>query len=175
MAAERESPAPHLRIAPTGWVIQGKWFVVPFVVVLALLLAWTLGIAFQFQAIMTRLDRARTVWPAASQDLAQRFAQFDALLAAADPAVAQVDAGAWRTAYAAFQETSQYDRQLGHAAVLERIREQTLGPANPPATPAIDQLLATEQDRLAAQRSMIGRWATTALRLQLPGTFSESK
>ncbi|MCU0707054.1 MAG: efflux RND transporter permease subunit [Pirellula sp.] len=38
MATVSESQATNSRIAPTGWVIRGKRFVVPFVIVLCLLI-----------------------------------------------------------------------------------------------------------------------------------------
>lgn len=176
MASASESSNVSARVAPPGVTIRGKWFVAPFVVVLILLLAWTLSIAIQFQTIMTRLDRARADWPAASQDLAKRFAAFDADLKSYSVSITDADRNAWNEAYAAFQETSQYDRQSTHAAILERIRSKTGDQSVPlESTPSIEQLLAREQDRLQAQQSMVGRWAITALRLKLPGTFSASE
>jgi hypothetical protein len=176
MATASESSNAPSRVAPPGFTIRGKRFVAPFVIVLLLLLAWTLSIAIQFQTIMTRLDRARSDWPAASQDLAKRFAVFDADLKSSGVSINDADLAAWNEAYAAYQETSQYDRQSIHAAILERIRSKT-GDRSVPleSTPSIKQLLAREQDRLQAQQSMVGRWAITALRLKLPGTFTSSE
>jgi hypothetical protein len=176
MASASESSNVSARVAPPGVTIRGKWFVAPFVFVLLLILAWTLSIAIQFQTIMTRLDRARTDWPAASQDLAKRFAEFDADVKSSRSSINGADLATWNQAYAAFQETSQYDRQSIHAANLERIRLKA-GDRSVPleSTPAITQLLARERDRLQAQQSMVGRWAITALRLKLPGTFTSSE
>ena len=175
MASASESPNASSRVAPPGVTIRGKWFVAPFVIVLLLLLAWTLSIAIQFQTIMTRLDRARADWPAASQDLAKRFAAFDVDLKSSSVSISDLDRTAWDKSYAAFQETSQYDRQSIHAAILERIRSKAGDQSVPlESTSSINQLLAREQDRLRAQQSMVGRWAITALRLKLPGTFTSS-
>lgn len=174
MATAGESSSVSPRVAPPGWTIRGKWFVAPFVTVLILLLAWTLAIAIQFQAIMTRLDRARTDWPAASQDLAKRFADFDTQARAGNSAISEIDRRAWNEAYAAFQKTSQYDRQSAPAALLERLRLQGANPLESETTPAIAKLLGAEKERLGAQQSMVGRWAITALRLKLPGTYAAS-
>lgn len=176
MASASESSSVSRRAAPPGWTIRGKWFVVPFVIVLILLLAWTLAIAIQFQTIMSRLDRARADWPAASQDLAKRFADFDAALTVPNTGISESDRTAWNEAFAAFQQTTQYDRQNAPAAVLERIRNQNSDQRTPVAnTPSISKLLACEQERLRAQQSVVGRWAITVLRLKLPGTFSVSE
>jgi hypothetical protein len=174
MASASESPSASPRVAPPGWTIRGKWFVAPFVIVLSLLLAWTLAIAIQFQTIMTRLDRARTDWPAASQELAQRFADFDAQMQGANSAMSDADRSAWTKAYSAFKQTSQYDRQFAHAAEMERLRVRVSKPLETEPTPAIARLLTAEKERRDAQQSMVGRWAITALRLKLPGTFSAS-
>ncbi len=180
MASASESTAGSPRgvspqVAPPGWTIRGKRFVIPFVTVLCLLLAWTLGIAIQFQTIMTRLDRTRADWPAASEELATRFADFDAQLKSGSPEIGDADRSAWNTAYAAFQETSQYDRQFTHAAELEKIRSKADGNSIAlPAIPSFAKFLASEQQRLEAERSMIGRWTITALRLKLPRTYTES-
>ena len=176
MATASESSNAPSRVAPPGVTIRGKRFVAPFVIVLLLLLAWTLSIAIQFQTIMTRLDRARADWPAASQDLFKRFAAFDADLKSSSVSINNADRTAWDESYAAFQETSQYDRQSIHAAIMERIRLKASAQSVPhESTPSITQLLAREQDRLQAQQSMVGRWTITALRLKLPGTFSASE
>lgn len=174
-ASESSSVSPG--VAPPGWTIRGKSFVAPFVIVLILLLAWTLAIAIQFQAIMTRLDRARTDWPSASQDLAKRFADFDTQVQGGSFAISEIDRRAWNEAYAAFQQSSQYDRQYAPAAVLERLRLQRLqlqglNPSESETTPAIAKLLSAEKERFAVQQSMVGRWAITALRLKLPGTYT---
>ncbi|MFN6129182.1 MAG: hypothetical protein ACK494_09850 [Planctomycetota bacterium] len=169
-ASESSSVAPG--VAPTGWTIRGKWFVAPFVIVLILLLAWTLAIAIQFQAIMTRLDRARSDWPSASQDLAKRFADFDVQVQGGNSAISEIDRRAWNEAFAAFQQTSQYDRQSAPAATLERLRLQGSNPSESEITPAIAKLLSAEKERLAAQQSLVGRCAITALRLNLPGTYA---
>jgi hypothetical protein len=176
MVSASESTSVSPRVAPPGWTIRGKWFVAPFVIVLVLLLAWTLAIAIQFQSIMTRLDRARSDWPAASQDLAKRFDAFNAqLLGANNPEISDADRKAWDQAYAAFQQTSQYDRQLAHAAELEHLRLRNSSVPELESTPAITKFLSTERERVLAQQSVVGRWAITALRLKLPGTFSASE
>lgn len=163
------------QVAPPGWSIRGKRFVIPFVTVLCLLLAWTLAIAIQFQTIMTRLDRTRADWPAASEELTARFADFDAQLKRGSPQISDADRNAWSTAYAAFKETSQYDRQFPHAANLERVHSKGEGRSNSLTDiPSIAKFLTSEQERIEAEHSMIGRWTITTLRLKLPGTFTES-
>lgn len=163
------------QVAPPGWTIRGKRFVIPFVTVLCLLLAWTLGIAIQFQTIMTRLDRTRAEWPAASDELATRFADFDAQLKSGSPEIADAERNAWNTAYAAFRETSQYDRQFKHAVELEKIRSKANGQTSSlSAIPSFARFLASEQRRLEAEHSTIGRWTITTLRLKLPRTYTES-
>lgn len=176
MVSASESTSLSPRVVPPGWTIRGKWFVAPFVMVLVLLLAWTLAIAIQFQTIMIRLDRARSDWPAASQDLAKRFdALQDRLQGASAPEISDADRKAWDQAYTAFQQTTQYDRQLDHAAALEKLCQRANGQANPlPDTPSISRLIACERERLQAQQSIVGRLAIAALRLKLPGTFSGS-
>jgi hypothetical protein len=176
MATASESSAGSARATPPGWTVRGKWFVAPFVIVLVLLLSWTLAIALQFQAIMTRLDLARTDWPAASQDLAKHFEQFHAKVQDRDPTMEKMNRESWNEAYNAFLQTSQYDRQAVHAAALQRIcsdalRGNDLAPIPIPDTPSLSKLLRSEQERLKAQHSTVGRWAITALRLKLPGTF----
>lgn len=180
MATASESPVGSDRIdappaLPPGWTIRGKRFVIPFVTMLCLLLAWTLATAIQFQTIMTRLDRTRADWPAASEELAARFADFDAQLKSGVSAIGDADRNAWNTAYAAFKETSQYDRQFTHALELEKIRSKADGLSSSlNAIPSFANFLASEQQRLEAERSIIGRWTITTLRLKLPGTFTES-
>jgi hypothetical protein len=176
MATASESSAGSARATPPGWTVRGKWFVAPFVIVLVLLLCWTLAIALQFQTIMTRLDLARTDWPAASQDLAKHFEQFHARVQDRDPTLANVSRESWNEAYTAFQQTSQYDRQAVHAATLQRICSDApqgtgLAPTSIPDTPSLSKLRRSEQERLDAQHSTVGRWAITALRLKLPATF----
>ncbi len=159
--------------AGTGWTIPGKAFVGPFLVLLVVTLAVTLSISLQFQAIMQRLDLARSVWPAASTELSRRYADIDSVMGRDGNGWSEESTQQWRQAYAAFRETSQYDRQLPHAAQLEDlIAAQSSATATPlPDAPAIDALRAAEVRRLDAQTSWIGRCTIFALRLKLPNTF----
>jgi hypothetical protein len=176
MTTVSESQAANSHIAPTGWVIRGKWFVVPFVIVLCLLLALTLSMALQFQSIMQRLDNARTDWPAASRELEQRYAEFDTQFRNGTTMLGDADGKAWETEYSAFLETTQYDRQAKHAAQLERLlaKSQASPKTDSDKVPSesIVALVAAEQSRRDVEQSWIGRWTITALRLKLPETYS---
>jgi hypothetical protein len=170
---ERSSalPASPPAAAAPGWTLRGRYFVGPFLVVLLLLLGAILSIAFRFQSIMQRLDSARTVWPAASSELAGRYAAIDARLAA-DPQVEESGwTKTWRSEYAAFGDTSQYDRQAQHASRLEAlIASHNLAGAMPQG-PEIQRWLQAEEARRQAQGGLLGRTTVEALRLQLPMTF----
>lgn len=182
---------------PHGLSIRGRYFVGPFVVGLLFLLAITLSIALQFQTIMRQLDESRTLWPAASAELSHRYAAFDRSISSTSsspvpgtPSESATAPETWSTEYAAFRKTTQYDRQCPHAIHLERfIRSRAVAstqalstqsestPADPkaplPHSEAIDRFLQSEQRRIAAQSSMIGRWTIFSLRLKLPEAFSE--
>jgi hypothetical protein len=176
MATVSESQATNSRIAPTGWVIRGKRFVVPFVIVLCLLLALTLSMALQFQSIMHRLDHARTNWPAASRELGQRYAEFDTQFRNGTTMLGDADGKDWEAEYSAFLETTQYDRQAKHAAQLERLLAKSQASLKTDSDTAPSEsmaaLVAAEQSRRNAEQSWIGRWTITALRLKLPETYS---
>lgn len=179
MATASESHVANTRVAPTGWVIRGKWFVAPFVIVLVLLLALTLSIALQFQSIMHRLDDARTDWPAASRELANRFADFDNRLRDPSAGLTDADRKAWETEYAAFLETTQYDRQAKHAAQLERLfaKSQSSTATNQQSknSDSIQELVASERSRRDVEQSWIGRLTITSLRLKLPESYSSGE
>lgn len=168
---------------PHGLSIRGRYFVAPFVVVLLILLAITLSIALQFQTIMRRLDESRTLWPAASAELSQRFADFDKAVnsgsSGSDSTVTPIGHPSdWNAEYAAFRETTQYDRQCPHAIFLERFLRERSSELTPSASPfphseAIDRFLQSERRRIEAQTSIVGRWTIFSLRLKLPEAFSE--
>ncbi|MBM3966549.1 MAG: hypothetical protein FJ308_16015 [Planctomycetes bacterium] len=182
---------------PRGLSIRGRHFVGPFVVGLLILLAITLSIALQFQTIMRQLDESRTLWPAASVELSHRYAEFDRLVHSASSTTIEgpskelsKDRASWSAEYAAFRETTQYDRQCPHAINLERfirsresVSSQSLtaqttstqvDPIPPlPHSEAIDRFLQSEQRRVTAQTNTIGRWTIFSLRLKLPEAFSE--
>lgn len=180
MATASESHVANTRVAPTGWVIRGKWFVAPFVIVLGLLLALTLSIALQFQSIMHRLDDARTDWPAASRELGNRFADFDSRLRDSSASLVDADRKAWETEYAAFLETTQYDRQAKHAAQLERLfaKSQSSTAATDQQSKnsdSIQELVASERSRRDVEQSWIGRLTINSLRLKLPESYSSGE
>jgi len=175
---------------PHGLSIRGRYFVGPFVVGLLILLAITLSIALQFQAIMRRLDESRALWPAASSELSRRYAEFDRSVASSPsgsgsesgsgvPIAPALDRGNWSAEYTAFRETTQYDRQCPHAIKLERFVRSTASATEAtsvspfPHSEAIDRFLQSEKRRTAAQTSAIGRWTIFSLRLKLPEAFSE--
>jgi hypothetical protein len=98
---------------PHGLSIRGRYFVWPFVVGLLILLAITLSIALQFQAIMRRLDESRALWPAASSELSRRYAEFDRSVASSPsgsgsesgsgvPIAPALDRGNWSAEYTSF-------------------------------------------------------------------------
>lgn len=182
---------------PHGLSIRGRYFVGPFVIGLLILLVITLSIALQFQTIMRQLDESRTLWPAASAELSHRYAEFDRLVHSASSTRAEGrfkepsnERASWSAEYAAFRETTQYDRQCPHAINLERFirsgesvssqaltepakstQADTLLPL--PHSEAMDRFLQSEQRRVTAQTSTIGRWTIFSLRLKLPEAFSE--
>jgi len=176
---------PTLQVGPPhGLTIRGRYFVAPFVVGLLILLAMTLSIGLQFQTIMRQLDESRTLWPAASSELSRRYAQFDRSITQGSSETSSSgqpgeDQDKWSAEYAAFRETTQYDRQCPHAMNLERFlrssasASQSASVAPFPHSEAIDRFLQSEQRRIAAQSSTIGRWTIFCLRLKLPKAFSE--
>ncbi|MFN7730644.1 MAG: hypothetical protein ACK5OB_01995 [Pirellula sp.] len=182
--SELQEPAPQkseqASVPARGLSISGKRFVAPFVLTLAVLLAFTLAIAFQFQFIMRRLDDARSCWPPASAALAPRYTAIDRWQSSAEnlPEDWRV---VWRQEFEAFMHTAQYDRQMPHAARLEELaqrlaqdssRAQSLPvPSTFPSAPAIDRWLATEQRRIANEQGWLGRCTMQILRLHLTAPY----
>lgn len=180
--SELQEPAPQKSEQASanarGLSISGKRFVAPFVLTLAVLLAFTLAIAFQFQFIMRRLDDARSCWPPASAALAPRYTAVDRWQSS-EKNLPEDWRAVWSQEFEAFMHTAQYDRQMPHAARLEELVQRLARdasrelpvPSTFPSGQAIDRWLATEQRRIANEQGWLGRCTLQILRLRLTAPY----
>lgn len=163
-------------------VISGKVAVVAFSLILLMGLIVVLSVGLQFQVIMQRLNASRTAWGGASTELSQRFAEAEQYLSSVDYLGNSPTLTDWKYYYSQFQETRQFDRQVGAAQKLEEMLEALLSQRSLPPTSPIEPLkpgeklsalLDKEKSRKNSEHSTLGSWTKTLLRLKTP-TYFES-
>lgn len=163
-------------------VISGKVAVVAFSLFLLMGLIVVLSVGLQFQVIMQRLNASRTAWGGASTELSQRFAEAEQYLSSVDYLGSSPTLTDWKYYYSQFQESRQFDRQVGAAQKLEEMLEALLSQRSLPPTSPIEPLkpgeklsalLEKEKSRKTSEHSALGSWTKTLLRLKTP-TYFES-
>ena len=150
--------------------ISGRLFVVPFVLVTAVLGVLMFSVAMRFQTIMARLEEVRSLWPNASQELEPRYERISDNLMKSNVAPAVKEE--WESGRQAFLVSGLFDRQSTASIALERQIEKALSASERDLSdfdsPGISKLLEAEQRRRVSQDDMIGWLTVQSLRLKLP-------
>ncbi len=134
---------------------------------------------------MKQLDEVRALWPNASMFLDEQYAKADKEIRGSSAILDADQMKLWQSEYAAFQETTQFDRQVVHALKIESLLNPRPTPSDrglttPDGADSNDQknwndsmtkLLIAEQRRLELESGFIGKLTTESLRLKLPPIF----
>jgi hypothetical protein len=152
--------------------IQGKHFVLPFVVVLVILCALMFAVGLRFQTIMSHLEEVRSLWPKASQKLRARYDSAASSIEKPDGKLAADNP--WSELKKRFEATSQFDHQSEASTEFENQIARSLGNTwnlSDFDDPAIAKLLSADQKRKQVQSDSIGWLTIKSLRLKLPPIF----
>jgi hypothetical protein len=152
--------------------IPGRVFVYCFVTILLVIGGLMFGIGYRFQVVMTQLEKSRSLWPAASQELKGRY---DRLANDESQRLSQDKRGLLTQLRSRFDSTSQFDTQSVAAADIERrISEWTTEPnwhEEDFEQKSLSILCGSDVLRKRAQQDSLGWLTVNALRLKLPPIF----
>ncbi|MCU0712350.1 MAG: hypothetical protein MUC43_09835 [Pirellula sp.] len=154
--------------------IPGKWFVLPFGMVLLFAVWLVVSMAFRFQAIMRQLEATREVWPKAALVIRNHLS--DTTHAAQSVAEAgSFDAKAWEDCMARFAKSSMFDEQSIVAKEIFQLvqsdpsRKSSLGTLLTDET--LKSVASSELKRAQLQSGIVGWCTLQGLRLKLPPLF----
>jgi len=154
--------------------IPGKWFVLPFVLLLLVLGVLMFAVAVRFQTIMSRLEEVRSLWPNASQELGNRYERLDSSFA--DSSVTNEVKVDWENGRREFKSSSQFDKQSIASSAIESQIHSALETANRNESdfnlPNTTKLREAETRRRDAQGDFIGWLTVKTLRLKLPPIYN---
>ncbi|XZE21332.1 hypothetical protein SH449x_001232 [Pirellulaceae bacterium SH449] len=145
--------------------IPGKWFALPFGMLLLFSLWLVVSMAFRFQAIMKQLEDSREVWPKAAaiyRDVLDEISR-------------ESSSDAWQDVKSAFTKSSIFDEQS--VAVKQLLVKLASDPSERIATEKMkerEEIIAVEQSertRAQLQSGIVGWCTVKGLRLKLPPLF----
>lgn len=155
-------------IPPRG--IPGKWFALPFGIVLLFAVWLVVSMAFRFQAIMKQLETTREVWPKAANVIRDHLKDSSQSNAATGP-VSQ----SWDDCLKRFSKSSIFDEQSLAAKEAIKMMNANQGAANILDKLRESEILRTVTDselkRSQLQAGIVGWCTVNGLRLKLPPVF----
>lgn len=162
----------QLHSPPRG--IPGKWFALPFGMVLLFAVWLVVSMAFRFQAIMKQLEATREAWPKAAIAMRAHFDDVSSKLqVASEPS--RLNSQDWDNCLARFAQSSIFDDQSVPAKDMISIVKTISGSDSLLEKLATDETvkLVSESERKRSQlQSGIVGWCTVeGLRLKLPPLF----
>ncbi|MCU0721210.1 MAG: hypothetical protein MUC83_15975 [Pirellula sp.] len=154
--------------------IPGKWFALPFGMVLLFAVWLVVSMAFRFQAIMRQLEETRAVWPGAAVVI--RTHVRDASQAFASGVESNIsNTKAWDDCIARFSKSSIFDEQSIAAREMFEMAKPIAGEKT-----ALEKVFAdesfrsvceSERKRSQLQSGIVGWCTLKGLRLKLPPLF----
>lgn len=162
----------QLHTQPRG--IPGKWFALPFGMVLLFAVWLVVSMAFRFQAIMKQLEATREVWPKAAVAMQAHFNAVSSELktdSESNPSLSQD----WEERLSRFSQSSIFDDQSIAAKEIIDLASKAASDKSLLEKVSTDQTvkLVVESERMRSQlQSGIVGWCTVeGLRLKLPPLF----
>lgn len=154
--------------------IPGKWFALPFGMVLLFAVWLVVSMAFRFQAIMKQLEATREAWPKAALVMQDYFDKVASnLQVASEPS--SVNSEGWDDCRSRFSQSSIFDDQSLAAKEMIGLAMTVAGDKSLLEKVSTDETvkLVSESERKRSQlQSGIVGWCTVeGLRLKLPPLF----
>jgi hypothetical protein len=151
--------------------IPGKWFVIPFTIILVFVGWLVISMAVRFEAITEQLNETRSAWPRAAEVYAQGFA----LIEAEQSKASSDSRAAVTTQKTEMSKTTLFDRQSVKVkellGTIEDDRESRLLLAQFQSHEALQELDKSEKRREQLQSGIVGWFTVEGLRLKLPPVF----
>lgn len=150
--------------------IPGKWFALPFGIVLLFAVWLVVSMAFRFQAIMKQLEATREVWPKAANVIRDHLN--DSL--SSDAASGSVSPS-WDDCLKRFSKSSIFDEQsLAAKEAIEMMNAQQQAAdrlAKLRENEILKAVTDSELKRSQLQAGIVGWCTVNGLRLKLPPVF----
>ena len=154
--------------------IPGKWFALPFGIVLLFAVWLVVSIAFRFQAIMRQLESTREIWPKAA--VVMRTHAYD--MSEAYRSIAESNSSnskAWDDCLVRFSKSSIFDEQSIAAKEMIELAKSVAGEESSFEKVLADETFKSvsesEQKRSQLQSGIVGWCTLKGLRLKLPPLF----
>ena len=154
--------------------IPGKWFALPFGMVLLFAVWLVVSMAFRFQAIMRQLEATREVWPRAAVIIRTNVTNSSQTqLSSAE--LSNSNTNAWDDCLARFSKSSIFDEQsIAAREIIEMVKSVTSEKSALErvfADETFKSVLESERKRSQLQSGIVGWCTVKGLRLKLPPLF----
>lgn len=154
--------------------IPGKWFALPFGMVLLFAVWLVVSMAFRFQAIMKQLEATREVWPKAAIAMQSHFNAVSSELKVASESSRSLSKD-WEERLILFSKSSIFDEQSIAAREMLDLMSAATSNSSLREKVSTDETvkLVVESERIRSQlQTGIVGWCTVeGLRLKLPPLF----